>query len=91
MIGCRYADVPLVRRTGGLGDTISDCTLSSSGNGFVFDQFTSDAFAATLKSAIDKYWDKADWAKLEQFDLGLDFGWDYSAERYIDLYKELED
>ncbi|MBQ1471016.1 MAG: glycogen/starch synthase, partial [Eubacterium sp.] len=90
MIGCRYADVPLVRRTGGLGDTIDDCTLGD-GNGFVFDQFTPDAFYQAVMNAIGRFWERENWAKLEKFDMEQNFGWEYSADRYIELYKELEE
>lgn len=90
MIGCRYADVPLVRRTGGLGDTIVDCTPDT-GNGFVFDQFTPDAFYQAMMNAIGYYRDRENWSKLEKRDMKEDFGWEYSADRYIELYKELEE
>ena len=43
MIACRYGTVPVVRETGGLKDSIKDCTLGD-GNGFLFADFTSDAF-----------------------------------------------
>lgn len=88
MIGCRYANAPLVRKTGGLGDTIEDCTHGS-GNGFVFDEFTPDAFRTALQKAIDLYQDRKSWEALERFDMEQDFTWNHPAEDYIRLYKSL--
>ena len=88
MIGCRYADVPLVRRTGGLADSISDCTLGD-GNGFVFDNYDSGSLHAALSGAIERFQDEKNWAKLINHDLSLDFGWSNSASQYRDMYESM--
>jgi len=89
MIGCRYGTIPIVRKTGGLGDTIQDCRLGD-GNGFVFEDYSSYALLSTIKDALDLYTNREDdWKKLMQEAMGNDFGWDVSARAYADLYREL--
>lgn len=90
MIGCRYADIPVVRETGGLRDSITDCTLGG-GNGFVFSRFNSDDLMRAIQNALVRYADKSDWADLAVHDLSLDFGWNASAKKYATMYKSLFD
>jgi starch synthase len=87
MIGCRYGDVPLVRNTGGLRDSITDCTLGD-GSGFVFDSFDPDSFYHTLMNAIVRFHDRENWTNLVRHDMGLDFGWERSAGEYIEMYRD---
>lgn len=88
MIGCRYGNIPVVRQTGGLADTIQDCTLGD-GSGFVFSQFTGEDLYRGLSNALDRWYDEEDWKALMIHDMGLDFSWNASAEEYVKLYKEL--
>lgn len=90
MIGCRYADIPVVRETGGLKDSITDCTLGD-GNGFVFGRFESEDLYNAVMNALVRYADKEIWAGLSKHDLSLDFGWDASAAKYAEMYKSLFD
>ena len=87
MIGCLYGDIPVVRRTGGLNDSIQDCTLGD-GNGFVFDDFNAGSFRSAVQNAIDRWYNQEDWKKLVAHDLELDFSWSRSAQAYHDLYTE---
>lgn len=87
MIGCLYGDIPVVRRTGGLNDSIQDCTLGD-GNGFVFDDFNAGSFRSAVQNAIDRWYNQEDWKKLVTHDLELDFSWSRSAQAYHDLYTE---
>lgn len=88
MIGCRYACVPIVRRTGGLADSITDCTLGD-GNGFVFDDYSPDGLYSAIMNAYGTYQRKDDWKKLSVHDLKCDFGWSGSANAYRELYRAL--
>ena len=88
MIAMRYGNIPVVREVGGLADSVKDCTLGD-GSGFTFRDFTSDALKTALNNAINRYYDKENWEKLIQHDMNLDFSWDASARKYIELYKEL--
>lgn len=86
MIGCRYGNAPLVRATGGLNDSIKDCTLGD-GNGFVFDNYDSGSFYHCLAGAIERYGDKENWEKLVQHDLKMDFSWSTASKTYVELYQ----
>lgn len=88
MIGCRYACAPIVRRTGGLADSIKDCTLGD-GNGFVFDAYSSDGLYSAIMNAYGTYNRADDWKKLAEHDLRCDFGWSSSANAYRELYKSI--
>ena len=90
MIACRYGTVPIIRKTGGLGDTIRDCRLGD-GNGFVFDEYSSQALLDTITAALDLYTNhQTDWTNLVQAAMRVDFSWDLSAKAYSNLYRELE-
>ncbi len=88
MIGCRYGDVPIVRKTGGLADSITDCTLGD-GNGFVFDSYDSGELYGAIVRAIELYQSKKNWKKLVEHDLKIDFGWSNSANQYREMYESL--
>jgi len=90
MIACRYGTIPIVRKTGGLGDTITDCRMGD-GNGFVFEEYTARALLDTIYHAADLYaYSEEDWKNLMRKAMGCDFSWDISAREYAKLYKELQ-
>ncbi|MDQ7859955.1 MAG: glycogen synthase GlgA [Armatimonadota bacterium] len=86
----RYGTVPVVRRTGGLADSIVDVTPETlqrgTANGFVFDAYTPEALLATLGRAVAAYRDPGLWRFLQQVGMRADFSWDRAAGRYRDLY-----
>jgi len=90
MIACRYGTIPIIRKTGGLGDTIRDCRYGD-GNGFVFEDYTSKALMDTIEAALDLYTKRPnDWTNLVKAAMTEDFSWNLSAKAYGDLYRELE-
>ena len=89
MIACRYGTIPIVRKTGGLGDTIQDCRLGS-GNGFVFEDYSAGALLETIRHANDLYtYHEDNWNDLMREAMKFDFSWDISAREYANLYIEL--
>jgi starch synthase len=86
----RYGTVPVVRRTGGLADSVVDLTPQTlqegRASGFVFDAYTVDAFVAAVGRALAAYRDPGLWRWLQQTGMRLDFSWDRAAERYVALY-----
>jgi len=89
MIACRYGTIPIVRKTGGLADTIRDCR-NGEGNGFVFEDYNASALLDTISDALNLYNNhENDWKNLMREAMSCDFGWDISARAYSDLYKEL--
>ena len=90
MISCRYGTIPIVRKTGGLGDTIIDCRAGT-GNGFVFVEYDADIMLDAIKQALDLFTNKKkDWENLMKEAMSSDFSWDLSAKAYVDIYKELK-
>ncbi len=78
----RYGTVPLVRRVGGLADTVHDGVT-----GFVFNEFSASAFAEAIARAIVAYRDRDTWFRMMRDAMARDFGWERSEERYRDLYR----
>jgi len=80
LISLKYGTVPLVFKTGGLADTVTE------ENGFVFDKYSKDELLLAVKRAVRAFKDKAQWKKLVLKAMQCDFSWEKSARHYIDLY-----
>ena len=90
MIAAKYATVPVVRRTGGLRDSITPYNYDrKSGNGFAFENYNAHEMLYVLKDAIFTYGNKAEWDKIRLSAINTDFSWDNSAKQYEIIYKEL--
>jgi starch synthase len=90
MICCRYGTIPIVRKTGGLGDTIRDCRAGE-GNGFLFSEYDAGALLDTISQALSLYkYHEQDWKNLMREAMKYDFSWDISAQAYADIYYGLK-
>lgn len=93
MYSLAYGTPPLVRATGGLADTVTDCTpetlAAGSANGFVCGPATAEALFDTVCRAVACWQDEQNWRALQQNGMGCDFGWAQPAQRYLDLYRSL--
>ena len=90
MYSLRYGTVPLVRRTGGLADTVADWDPGSRrGTGFVFDEFRSEALLACMRRALATWTDQGAWTELVRNGMAQDWSWDVQGPRYVDLYTRL--
>jgi starch synthase len=88
LIALKYGAVPIVRKTGGLADTIVDiCSDGEGANGFVFDAPVSDSFIATASRAIDLYHDSERWEALMARGMTQDFSWHRPGDKYLDVYR----
>ena len=89
----RYGTLPLVRRVGGLADTVCDVTPSNlhsdRATGFVFDEASRHALGACIREASRLYCDKTGWRKVQQRGMTQDFSWGDSAIHYEKLYLSL--
>lgn len=87
----RYGTVPVVRRTGGLADSIVDATAETlrrgTANGFVFADHTPQALAGAVRRALEAYRNPATWRQLQQAGMRADFSWRVSAGKYLSLYE----
>ncbi|CAI5480830.1 unnamed protein product, partial [Closterium sp. Yama58-4] len=93
MIGMRYGTVPVVRRTGGLADTVFDVDDEGNkdkANGFVFDGIGEDALDSALSRAVKYYKDRPEWwQQLTSKVMSIDNSWNKAAKEYISLYDSI--
>lgn len=88
MQALRYGTLPVVRRTGGLADTVRDADTPD-GNGFVFEEATPQALDAALIRVHHTRQDRRRWRAMMQRGLAEDFGWPKAAAQYGALYQAL--
>ena len=88
MVACRYGTVPVVRRTGGLADSIRDCG-DGEGFGFVFNNYDGEDMLYALERALGAYANREHWPLLVGRCMAQDFSWGRSANTYIRLYHSL--
>ncbi|OGU67743.1 MAG: starch synthase [Stygiobacter sp. RIFOXYC12_FULL_38_8] len=88
-----YGTVPIVRKTGGLADTVQKFNpKTKTGNGFVFEKYNVKDFLAEIKTAIKVYSsDPEVWKTIQLNGMKSDFSWLNSTKKYVDLYKKLAD
>lgn len=88
LISLRYGAVPVVRRTGGLADTVEDCDPElSSGTGFVFGEANADDLTRAVERAVAVYRDPLAWRQIQIRGMSQDFSWDRSAGLYREMYE----
>lgn len=89
LIALRYGSVPMVRKTGGLADTVHDLD-SPTPNGFSFEAPTAEALESTIERALHYWRDKPNsWLHLQKTGMNQDFSWHTSAQRYLDMYRSI--
>ena len=90
MYSLRYGTVPLVRRTGGLADTVQQYQRATrEGTGIVFDEFTPSAFTRALNAALALYREPDHWRQLVRNGMQCDFSWTRQGGLYVALYERL--
>ena len=88
LIALKYGALPVVRKTGGLADTIVDLTGDPKGNGFVFKEATADAMEEALDRAFTLWHeDKVRWKELVLQGVRSNFGWERPAKKYLEIYQ----
>jgi starch synthase len=89
LIALRYGGIPIVRRTGGLADTVAEFDPARrTGTGFLFDPFTPDALLGAVRRAASTYRQPTVWKALVRNAMAEDFSWDASAREYVTLYRK---
>jgi starch synthase len=90
MYSLRYGTVPIVRRTGGLADSVQLYDPGSGkGTGIVFDDFNPIALDWAINAALDLYQDKESWRKLMRNGMAKDYSWKRQGQKYIDLFRQI--
>ena len=88
MVSLKYGTVPVVHKTGGLADPISDWD-GKRGNGFLFGDYSADDLLKSISRAVSIYYKKEEWRQIMLNGMKADFSWRQSAGQYLALYKQL--
>ncbi|HVO49332.1 MAG TPA: glycogen synthase [Steroidobacteraceae bacterium] len=90
MYSLRYGTVPIVRRTGGLADSVEHYNPETGeGTGIVFNDYDSEALEWALNTALDLHAEPQHWARMVQNGMSRDFSWQRQAGQYVALYEKL--
>ncbi len=89
LYGLRYGTVPIVRRTGGLGDTVRDEQEGAAATGFLFEAAQAAQLLNALVRAAATYRERTRWAQLIRNGMNADFSWAVPASAYRALYGTL--
>ncbi|MBM4287918.1 MAG: glycogen synthase GlgA [Deltaproteobacteria bacterium] len=85
----KYGTIPVVRATGGLVDTIEPVDIKKkTGTGFLFQEYSPEAFLACIREACQAYQNKTLWKKIMANAMNRDFSWESSAKAYESLYRQ---
>ncbi|WP_168402873.1 glycogen synthase GlgA [Erwinia amylovora] len=89
----KYGTLPLVRRTGGLADTVNDCSLENLADGIASGFSFEDSNGWSLLRAVRRafvLWSRPSlWRYVQRQAMGMDFSWQVAAVAYRDLYQRL--
>jgi starch synthase len=89
MISFKYGTMPVAYKTGGLADTVVDYNSDAkNGNGFVFSQYSKETFLDAIRRGVSLCADKNKWDKLVKKAMKLNFSWEESAKKYVELYNK---
>jgi len=86
----RYGTIPIVRKTGGLADTVIQFDGGGgTGTGFSFSQYSPEAMLAAIRQALTVYDDAGAWEALIVRAMSQDWSWSRSAGQYLQLYQNI--
>jgi starch synthase len=89
----RYGTVPVVRKTGGLADTVVDTLpetlINKTATGFVFNEATAGSLMEAIKRALIVYSQPEIWQQLQVNGMQKDYSWNNSAKEYMTLYEQI--
>jgi len=88
----KYGTVPIVKKTGGLADTVQDWDELiyfglNSGTGFSFSDHSGIALFTSVKRALDNFRIKKNWKRIQKNGMEKDYSWNHSADQYVELYE----
>ena len=93
MFSQRYGTLPLVCRTGGLADSVTDCTAETlaagTATGFSFAPASAGALLAAMRRAQALYGEPQSWAAVQRAAMSLDVSWRASAAKYLAVYRRV--
>jgi starch synthase len=90
MYSLKYGTVPIVRRTGGLADSVQMWDPATrQGTGIVFNDFDAHGVRWAMHTALDLFKDRPTWLQLMRNGMAQDFSWDRQTREYVKLYERL--
>ena len=89
MIAMRYGAIPVVRRTGGLADTVIEADRPD-GNGFLFGAADAAELSAAVRRALVVFKTPAAWQALQRRAMAVDWSWARAAKAYVEWYSPAE-
>jgi starch synthase len=90
MYSLRYGTPPIVRRTGGLADSVQQFDpASGQGTGIVFNEYNAPALQWAINYGLRLYQDKKTWRRLMQNGMARDYSWQRQGQVYVDLFRRL--
>ena len=93
LYGLKYGSLPLVRRVGGLADTVVDSSLENlddgTATGFVFERFAVDDYVSALRRAFALFKRKGEWQEVQRRAMAQAFDWDAAAAQYVAQYERV--
>jgi len=90
MYSLRYGTPPIVRRTGGLADTVTPFDpATGEGDGFVFDSYDPAGLRWALTAALSTYREPDAWDRVRKNGMARDWSWERQGAEYVDLYGRL--
>lgn len=90
MYAMRYGALPVTRAVGGMADTVQDVDAEAGeipGTGFLFDDPDAASLIRCVARAAARYERRAAWLPPQQRAMRRDFGWERSAQRYLEIYR----
>ena len=88
----RYGTVPIVRRVGGLADTVIEASVANiaagTATGIVFEEASAAALTGAVRRALALYRDRRAWKQIQLTGMRQDFSWRHSAGEYLRLHNE---
>ncbi len=92
LISLRYGTIPVVRKTGGLADTVIPFNPSTGeGNGIVFEKYSKDALIEAIREAVKLYENPEKMRICQVNAMKSDYSWNRSAKEYIELYRKVKE
>jgi len=89
LFAMRYGTIPIVRKTGGLADTVKHFNHDNdTGNGFLFEDCVASGLMWAIKEALNVYYSPK-WEVVVKNAMGEDYSWHQAADAYIDMYKKI--
>ena len=91
LYGLAYGTLPLVRRVGGLADTVTDCSLEAldegRATGVVFDAFSEAGLDAGIRRALALYRRRSEWKAVQRTAMAQRHDWAEAAQQYLAVYR----